>query len=230
MRRSDPVHPTLVRRRPRLLAWAAGLVLVLGMAVFGWTQLAGWPDLSPVKFADAQTSEETETQPETTVPDGRMPRLERLMVTEGEEATYNNSISRQAAEWGLETCMDQVALVSDFLTTNQNYTALSQRGTREPEREIFSATIAARDGAGLDSISSFIAAPLEGGRCQSSYQTVAAFPSPCGEVASTQFASFSEQLAFGDHVEARHNGRGSYVYFLPLGDTACVIVKSQTIR
>ena len=138
-----------------------------------------------------------------------------------------NSVVRQADAWNVRTCLPQVTRISDFLTSGHSYTALSQRILRDAGEGAFSATIAARDRSGLDSISTLVSVPVGGEDCHSAYQTVAAFPDQCDRVQSKYFSTFAERLAFGDRVQARHNGQGSYVYFLPLANAGCIIVKTQ---
>ena len=138
-----------------------------------------------------------------------------------------NSVVRQADAWNVRTCLPQVTRISDFLTSGHSYTALSQRILRDAGEGAFSATIAARDRSGLDSISTLVSVPVGGEDCHSAYQTVAAFPDQCDHVQSKYFSTFAERLAFGDRVQARHNGQGSYVYFLPLANAGCIIVKTQ---
>lgn len=223
---SDPIDPVLASRPRRL--WLTGLMALAGVAGTGFilAGLTGWPDLPGVTAADAQNGSNSEGKTSDRVAQAH---ASDDAGTE-EHPELRNNISRQAREWGVKTCLGQVSTLSDFLTANQTYSALSRRGGPEADASAFSATIAARDRSGLDSISTFVSAPVSPGECQSTYQTVAGFPASCDEVRRKQFQAFTEELEFGDRVEARHNGRGSYVYFLPVTEAACVIVKTQLVR
>ena len=206
--------------------WLAVLIVLVCVCAAGllFVAVRGWPDIPSLTAADAQsirddpTGTESGSAPEVGV-DKAVPVPDLI-----------NSVARQAAAWDIRTCLPQIARISDFLTTGQSYTALSQRGRRETDDASFSATIAARDQSGQDSISTFMSVPMAGRACQSAYQTVAAFDEPCEDVQSVRFSSFTEGIAFGDRVAARHNGQGSHVYFLPLGKAGCVIVKTQVLN
>jgi hypothetical protein len=140
-----------------------------------------------------------------------------------------NSISKQADDWGVRTCLDQIGQVSDFLTTGQAYTALSRRGPTSSDGNAFSATIAGTDADGLASISSFVSAPVATEKCNSLYQTVAAFPGNCEQVRAARFQSFTNRVDMGAASQAWSNGNGAYLHMLSQGDRGCVIVKTEMI-
>ena len=203
---------------------AVGLVAIVALTCAGaggflFVAISGWPDVPGLAAADAQPVERERTNASPV----------RTGSTDAAASTPNpvNSIARQADAWNVKTCLPQIKRISDFLTSGHSYTALSQRIQRSAGEGAFAATIAARDQSGLDSISTLVSVPVNGDACHSAYQTVAAFPEGCERVQSAHFSTFAERLAFGDHVQAWHNGQGSYVYFLPLADAGCIIVKTQ---
>ena len=197
------------------------IVLVCGWAVaLLFVTIGGWPDVRGLIVADAQT-----------VKRDRVGQSGADDADAGEALAVqlSNSVAQQADAWEMRACLPQIARISDFLTAGQTYTALSQRIRKDAGEGSFSATIAARDQAGLDTISTLVSVPAGDQTCPSSYQTVAAFDERCDGVQVTHFSTFTEELAFGDRIQARHNGQGSYAYFLPFGRSGCVIVKTQML-
>ena len=200
-----------------------GLLIVL---VCGWAAallfvtVGGWPSVRSLIVADAQTVKQDRMRQPAGGSDPRQTATVQL----------SNSVAQQADAWDMKTCLPQITRISDFLTAGQSYTALSQRIRKDEGEGSFSATIAARDQAGLDTISTLVSVPAGNQTCPSSYQTVAAFEEGCDGVQITHFSTFTEDLAFGDRIQARHNGRGGYAYFLPLPNDGCVIVKTQMLE
>jgi len=227
MRGKDYIHPALATRKRRFALPVATFTFVAGAIGLGWTTMSGLPRLSPVQFADAQVKEDSAPGDNRS---GRLRASDPLASPVIDGVSLHNSVSRQAGEWGIRTCLDHVATLSDFLTVNRSYTALSQRGQSEPDGEAFSSTIAARDATGIDSLSTFISAPVGSGKCNSAYQTVAAFPGNCRAVREEHFPSFNEVIAFGDKVEAWKNQHDGYVFLLPVDGLACTAIKTQIVH
>lgn len=145
------------------------------------------------------------------------------------QVTLSNKVARQAYDWGLRTCIGPVNRISDFLTKGKHYSALSLRGTRDPDKQMFSAAVAADDAASKSgSFSVMAVSPTPGGECDSIYQTVTYFEVSCESAKSAYFSDFSEPIAFGDKVKAfgTKNG-GAFAYFLSVPPSACVAVKMQ---
>ena len=204
-----------------------GLLVVLacgGAAALMLFFIAGdWPDARGPIVAGAQSIKQDRVVPPVEGDAG----LQDAGLEEAPAVPASNSVARQADAWDMRACMPQIARISDFLTQGQSYTALSQRVRPQAQEGSFSATIAARDRTGLDTISTLVSVPVGDRACRSAYQTVAAFGERCGAVQATYFATFAENVAFGDRVQAWHNGQGSYVYFLPFSGDGCVVVKTQ---
>lgn len=139
-----------------------------------------------------------------------------------------NSVSRQAADWGVQSCLPQIARISDFLTTGVRYAALSLRGRNDADSQIFSAAIAAGGRTIPVSISTLSATPTADG-CNSSYQTVASFALSCQETHAGYFANFSERMEFGDEVAVYRSNTNSFVYLLPVADVGCTAVKTEVL-
>lgn len=218
-------------RRLRLIRLAA-IVAVMSVGAGGllFFAVSGWPDVPGQAIADAESvKQERSTEQDRAREDqGSASSMPAAGADTTEPAlSFANSVVKQADAWNIRTCLSQVTRISDFLTSGHSYTALSQRILRDAGEGAFSATIVARDRSGLDSISTLVSVPVGGEDCHAAYQTVAAFPEQCEQVQSKYFSAFAERLAFGDRVQASHNGQGSYVYFLPFANTGCIIVKTQ---
>ncbi|NGN41791.1 hypothetical protein G6N74_11990 [Mesorhizobium sp. CGMCC 1.15528] len=209
MLRNEPIHPLLVSRKPAYLI--ASLVVIVGLVglAFGYSTLTGRPAPMPVAAAGAQPGDDS--------------------VRSASSVDLRNTISRQASEWGVRTCLPQIALVSDFLTVNRSYAALSQRVDGAVDAEAFTSTIAARDPQGIETVSTFVSTPVGESGCNSSYQAVASFAVSCEVAHREYFPSFNEPLSFSDRVRAYTNGQESHLFLLPIGDIGCTAVKTQTL-
>ncbi len=209
MMRSEPIHPLLVSRKRAYLV--ASLVVIVGAAglAFGHAALTGQLALTPVAVADARQGDTARSAPSS--------------------IELRNTVSRQASEWGVKTCLSQIALVSDFLTVNRSYAALSQRLEGAVDAEAFTSTIAARDPQGIETVSTFVSTPVGGSRCNSSYQAVASFAVSCEVAHREYFPSFDEPISFNDPISAYTNGQESHLFLLPIGDIGCTAVKTQTL-
>ena len=227
MKTASPSDLPSGRRKPprRSGGLRLGLLAVLAggcAAVLTFFFFAGdWPDVRAFIAADAQSVRQDRGDLPTP-PDGDAGQAVAMRAL--------NSVAQQADAWGMKTCLPQIVRISDFLTAGQSYTALSQHIDRDVGEGSFSSTIIARDQTGFDTISTLVSVPVGDEACPSSYQTVAAFDGRCGSVRVTHFATFTEELAFGDRVQARHDGQGSYAYFLPFGSSGCVVVKTQMLN
>jgi len=217
----EQIHPVLVSRPPRFLVGSAMAAVALAAVAFGYYVLAVGESVVGATEAVAQTP----------LAD---PRSERFAANDGAKAPagkqeLHNTISRQAAEWGAGTCLAQIGQVSDFLTTGQSYAALSRKGPASADESMFSATIAGADKNGLASVSSFVSAPVAGGKCNSTYQTVVAFPDSCAEVREARFQSFASKVELGKAAESWTDGKGAYLHMLTVGDRGCVVVKTEMV-
>lgn len=211
MMRSEPIHPLLVSRKPAYLI--ASLAVIVGAAglAFGYSALTGRLALAPVVAAEAQRDDDV--------------RSMRAVSS----IELRNTISRQASEWGVKTCLLQISLVSDFLTDNRSYTALSQRVDAAVNANAFTSTVAARDSEGIETISTFVSTPAGKHRCNSSYQSVASFAVSCEVAHQKYFPSFNKPVSFGDRIHAYANSQENHLFLLPIGDIGCTAVKTQTL-
>jgi hypothetical protein len=205
MRRGDPIHPALVSRKRTY--FLAALVVIIGVAgiAFGFSILSGRLPLMPAAVAGSAGKERPSS------------------------VEIRNTVSQRASEWGVKTCLGQIALVSDFLTINRSYTALAQRVERSVDARAFTSTIAARDPEGMESVSTFVSTPVGEGECNSSYQTVASFASSCETVHHDHFPGFDKPISFNDSVRAYTNGQESHLFLLPIDDIGCTAIKTQTV-
>ena len=205
----------------------AGLLGLAGAIASGAAYLALRGGGLPVSTADGETGVSAAGKAD------RSPHRESVgSATTSSVPTgvlLNNSISRQAHQWGIATCIDQLAKVSDFLTLDRpSYSAVSRRGVTEADRQIFTATIVSRDAAGLDSVSTFVTAPVATG-CNSAYQTVASFRAGCEEVRAAHFPTFNQKLNLAGSTLAYTNGRYGNVFLLPGADGSCTAVKNEVL-
>lgn len=221
------------KRQPLVLGSAMAAVALVAVAL-GYRTLFVDQGIAGATPALAQTTDETS-------PSG--PRADRLTAKEEREApgtmvpgneeiegpALRNTISKQAAEWGVKTCLGQIEQVSEFLTTGQAYFVLSRKGPASADASAFSAAIAGTDKNGLASISNFVSAPVEDGKCNSAYQTVVAFPDSCDQVHKSRFTSFSGAVEMGKAADSWTNGRGAYLHMLSLGERGCVVVKTEMV-
>ena len=141
----------------------------------------------------------------------------------------SNLVARQAQAWGVADCLGGITRLSEFLTANMDYTWLARRGEANANRELFSATIAAREqGSGIQGLSGLFAAPVGDGRCNAGYQTTMYFPEVCARVREVVFPTFSTRVEFGSLAEAyATSDGGAMLYLLPAGPSGCVAVKSE---
>lgn len=225
MMRREPLHPVLANRPRRFLVGSAMVAAAFAAAGSGYYALVVGDGVAGATQAIAQTAK-------TGTRGDRLPAQDEVEASAWENAAQratHNSVSKQAAEWGVRTCLGQIGQVSDFLTAGQSYSALSRKGPANAEESMFSATIAGSDKNGLASISSFVSGPVAGGKCNSAYQTVAAFPNSCEQVHKDRFESFGGKVEMGSTAESWTNGKGAYLHMLPLGDRGCVIVKTEMV-
>jgi hypothetical protein len=154
---------------------------------------------------------------------------ERAPVSAPVTVPASNQIARQAQQWGVADCLNSIARISEFLTTNMTYSWRAQRGTTDPNREIFGATIAAREqGSGLQGLSGLFAAPVGDGRCNAGYQTTVYVAETCARVRETVFPTFINPVEFGDIAAAFTTADGTAtLYLLPAGPSGCVAIKSE---
>lgn len=140
-----------------------------------------------------------------------------------------NQIARQAQQWGVADCVNSIARISEFLTTNMTYSWRAQRGTTDPNRELFGATIAARaQGGGLQGLSGLFAAPVGDGRCNAGYQTTVYVADTCAGARETVFPTFINPVEFGDIAAAFTTAdETATLYLLPAGPSGCVAIKSE---
>ena len=145
----------------------------------------------------------------------------------------DNPIARQAQTMGVSTCLARIVTLSEFLTGNTVYDYLAAGGTTDPDGELFTAAVAAKERpSGLAGISFLNAAPVAGGKCNTSYSSAIYFPQACNITHETLFKSFSKKLDFkADFVEAFSTANGSGMLFLlPAGAGGCVAVKSEILH
>ncbi len=193
----------------------------LAAVAFGYYALAVGEGVAGATQAIAQT-------PITGTRGERLAANDRGKAPAGKQELHN-TVSSQAAEWGVGTCLGQIGQVSDFLTAGQSYSALSRKGPANADESMFSATIAAADKNGLASISGFVSAPVSGGKCNSAYQTVVAFPDSCADVRQARFRSFGSRIEMGKTADSWTDGKGAYLHMLPVGDRGCVVVKTEMV-
>lgn len=204
----------LPRRRTRMFSVLVGTATAMvclgaGFAIFG------------LQLPNASTPQ-AQASPTASLAGGQ--------TASGKQAAprLRNVVSKQANEWGVRTCLGQIVTVSDFLTANRAYTALSQKGPANPDAQAFTAAIAAQGPEGMDSVSTFVAAPTED-HCTAAYQTMAAFATDCETARKEHFPSFGVRIDLGDRVGAYGNGKDSYVFLLPVADAGCAALKTQTL-
>jgi len=140
----------------------------------------------------------------------------------------NNLIGKQAQAWGVQTCLAAIVSTADRLTRNTNYNYRLMRGQQDPDQEMLSGVVAAREPkTGISGISSFYAQPTVSGRCDIASQTTIYFDEPCAETRQNRFPSFTNQLDFGQIAAAfvTADGRQS-LYLLPAGKSGCLAVST----
>jgi hypothetical protein len=147
------------------------------------------------------------------------------------QVTPSNKVSRQAYDWGVRTCIDPISRVSDFLTNGRTYSAMSLRGNKSADAQLFSAVVAAPDQASKsESLSLLAVAPVSGGGCNSIYQTVTSFDVDCQTAHGSYFTGFSKAISFNGKIKAFSTDSGeSFAYFLPISSKACVVMKMQAL-
>lgn len=198
---AERYHPALAPRR-RLLPWLAGGVAAAACAA-GY--FIAWPS-GPLHGGGAVAAP----------------------VRTADPALQTNSVARQAAEWGVAGCMAEIATVSDFLTANQTYTAVSSAPRDKVGESMFAATIAAKDKNGLTSLSTLTAASAGGG-CNTSYQTFASFRTDCEAAHRAYFPGFSRQIAAGEMATTYAGDNSSLLFLMPTPGGGCAAVKTQVI-
>jgi hypothetical protein len=141
-----------------------------------------------------------------------------------------NLIGRQAKEWGVSDCLGPVVTVAEHLTRNTEYAFRLMAGQGNPDREMFSGTIAARaPSLGVSGLSSLYAAPIGGGRCNIAYQTTVYYNGPCVEAWEKNFSAFSEEVDIGKAAAAFTTKQGNAtLYLLPAGPAGCIAVKTES--
>jgi hypothetical protein len=142
-----------------------------------------------------------------------------------------NAVSKQAYDWGLRTCLEPIDQISGFLTKGKKFSSLSLRGNQSTDGQLFMSTIASGDSAsGSDSLSWMQVAPVVGGGCNSSYQTVTFFENACEDVRKRHFDKFTNQISFDERISAYGAGSGNvFAYFIPIASDKCVAMKMQVI-
>jgi hypothetical protein len=209
----------------RFLLGSALFVAAIGIMAVGYYDLAANQHVAGVSPAEAEASEPA-------LRGDRLAADQSVGGTGAQEAAASklkNSVSKQAAAWGARTCLGQIGKVSEFLTAGQTYSALSRKEPSGAKDGTFSATIVGTDRTGLANISNFVSVPAADGKCNSAYETVAAFPDACEKVHQATFASFGTRLEMGKAASSWTNGKGAYLYLLPLGGQGCVIVKTEML-
>lgn len=154
--------------------------------------------------------------------------LEVPAPIESTPAPESHPIALQAEQWGISDCVGKIADLSNYLTLNTDHTWLAQRGEEDANRQVFSATIAARERTtGVQGLSKLFAAPVGENNCNAGYQTTIYFPSSCPQAHQALFPSFATRLQLGDIVEAYANADRATLFLLPAGASGCVLVKSE---
>ena len=138
-----------------------------------------------------------------------------------------NAISRRAYDWDVRTCLGTIGVISDLLTTGRSFTSMSQRGPGDLD-SAFTAAVAVRGANASESLSTLIAAPTNG-VCNASYQTMAAFTESCEVVRDSAFGAFPDKVDLGGSVLGYGNGKGAYAFFLPVGNSGCAVLKTETL-
>ncbi|MCL6705422.1 hypothetical protein M8R20_00270 [Pseudomonas sp. R2.Fl] len=196
-------------------------LLVAALAAAGgyWLGNGGLETVTPA-IAQAQVQEQGQEQPGP----GTTGRVGNVA------APPENAIVKQAREWGVTTCSRQVTDVSNFLTAGAVYSSNTVGGREKPDRQMFSAVIAARVPAtGIVSWSSMTVAPVDEG-CNLAYQTVMYFQRNCPAVRSEHFSNFANRIEFGDLAELYSNeSREASLYLMPTAGEGCIAIKSQIL-
>jgi len=142
----------------------------------------------------------------------------------------NNLIGKQAKAWGIEACLAAIVSTADNLTRNTDYNYRLTRGGHDPDNEMLSGVLAAREPkTGISGISSFHAQPTASGQCDIASQTTIYFDEPCAETRQNHFPTFTTQLEFGQIATAFVSAEGGQsLYLLPAGQSGCLAVSTGT--
>jgi hypothetical protein len=140
----------------------------------------------------------------------------------------NSLIGKQAEAWGIQTCLAAIVSTADGLTRNTDYNYRLMRGQQDPDQEMLSGVVAAREPkSGISGISSFYAQPTVAGRCDIASQTTIYFDEPCARVRQGRFPAFTTQLDFGQIAAAFTTAdRRESLYLLPAGESGCLAVST----
>lgn len=226
----EPVHrPSRQRRRPRrigrisaalALTALAAIAAIVVMSIFG---LSPFPSSPPSATPVANQTSGT-------------PVANQASATPGSAAAVDvpadNHIATQAKDWGVSDCLGRVVTLSDFLTKGASARWLLTRGTNDANKEMFSATIAAKEVAsGLAGISNLYASPAGDGRCDAAYQTTVYLPESCSDAHERVFPRFLTRIDLGSEVaDAFATVDGSArLFLLPAGASGCVAVKTEIL-
>jgi hypothetical protein len=214
------------RRRPRRRSWPGRILRGTALVVTGGALVAAAVYLLPAIPTDRLRAVFATSSPAPTAQAPATPAPKPVAAPIN--VPDNSLIGKQAQAWGITACLAPLVSTADDLTHNTDYNYRLVRGQNDPDQEMLSGVIAAREPkTGVSGISSFYAQPTNAGRCDLAYQTTIYFDEPCPQALQHHFPQFTRQLNFGQIASAyvTDDGRLS-VYLLPAGKSGCLTVST----
>jgi hypothetical protein len=128
---------------------------------------------------------------------------------------------------GVQSCIDRVSQVTNFLTTKSRSGAILFEPPSEPDERLFSISLGLAMKGGKIAYASESFAPNQANGCGSLYETVVYWESGCADVAKR--CPLSSKIWDPCQQHRADGGPGVRVFLMPAG-TGCVAIKKEVLN
>lgn len=134
---------------------------------------------------------------------------------------------------GATKCIGRVNQVTGFLTANSTNSGVVFNAPGVEANQKLLSTVLETQGTAPGSPTSFTSASFAPGvgaaDCSATYDAVTYWPTPCQQVANTNFAAFKVSQPLNKTIFTLDGGPLVKVYLMPAGPTGCVSIKKEVL-
>jgi hypothetical protein len=141
-----------------------------------------------------------------------------------------NQVASVAFGAGVRSCAQRINLVTNFLTTGTQSSALLFLPDRDPDNSMVSASMEVKTEGVPRIYASATFSPNTASGCAAEYETVRYFNESCAVVAAKEHKGATPSGTLGGEIEILTIGPAARVFLIPATKKSCISIKKEVVK
>ena len=141
-----------------------------------------------------------------------------------------NQVASVAFGAGVRSCAQRINLVTNFLSTGTQSSALLFLPDRDPDNSMVSASMEVKTKGAARIYASATFSPNTASGCAAEYETVRYFDESCDAVVAKEHKGATPSGTLGDEIEILTIGPAARVFLIRATKKSCISIKKEVVK